>query len=91
MRHTLAFRGSGDAGGGYRPIALFRGSSDAAAVSSSAVAYPNGFKNYLEFLIPEGSVFGTGAPVNFLGCIDETFPRAAHRGERRPSRARQRL
>lgn len=74
MRHTLAFRGSGDAGGGYRPIALFRGTSDAAAVSSSASAYPNGFKNYLEFLIPEGSVFGTGAPVNYLGCIDETFP-----------------
>ena len=51
----------------------FCGAEAAGSLQAAAPAYPNGFENYLEFLLPVESVKGGGTLNNCLLCIDDTF------------------
>ena len=51
----------------------FAGAEAGGTLEPASPAYANGFKNYLEFLLPQASIETTGI-LNCLLSIDETFP-----------------
>lgn len=71
---SMSFTGGGAGALQMRTLIQFTGGgSGFLAVDTATPTYPNGFKHYLEFLIPDDNVLGTGALNNYLGSIDDTF------------------
>lgn len=63
-----------EAGGAPAIKALgFAGAEAGGTLEPATPAYPNGYKNYFEFMIPAASIKAAGI-LNYLACIDETFP-----------------